>query len=188
MADTENPPITPINSRMKSPPSTPIVLRSPYVARRTGTTLKNLHTAVYEARSRLSALTLDPPSEVDSLSEFDVTSGPATLMTLPAELKLEIFDHLIRPGDVYVHWSARAANHDVRFTHILEEWDANDRENNPIPSKHLAKHLQPLRSPTSPQTQLFLVCKQLRQETLHYYLSHNTFHLMGSDSQLPYPS
>jgi hypothetical protein len=150
----------------------------------------DLYTAVFEVRSKLDALglgTCDAHNDTDTLSQFEAPSGATSLMTLPAELKFEIFDYLVRPGDVYVHWSARAANHDVRFTHILEDWDMDARENNPIPhNKHLSS--QPARSPTGSQTQLFLVCKQLRQEAMHYYLSHNTFHLMGNDSQLPYPS
>jgi hypothetical protein len=149
----------------------------------------DLYTAVFKIRSKLDALGLDTNdafTETDTLSQFDASSGVTGFMALPVELKLEIFDYLIRPGDVYVHWTARAANHDVRFTHILEEWDMDARENNPIPHKHLGD--QHLHSPTSPQTQLFLVCKQLRQEAMHYYLSHNTFHLMGNDSKLPYPS
>jgi hypothetical protein len=149
----------------------------------------DLYTAAFEIKSRLDTLTpddCDASSEVDPLSQFDAASSATTLMTLPAELKFEVFDRLIRPGDVYVHWSARAANHDVRFTHILEEWDMDDIQSTPIPHKHLSN--QAARSSTSPQTQLFLICKQLRQEAMHYYLSHNTFHLMGADSQLPYPS
>jgi hypothetical protein len=149
----------------------------------------DLYADVFEVRSKLDALglgTRDVPNDTDPLSQFEAPPGGTSLMTLPAELKFEIFDYLVRPGDVYVHWSARAANHDVRFTHILEEWDMDARENSPIPHKHLFS--QPTRSPTRSQTQLFLVCKQLRQEAMHYYLSHNTFHLMGNDSQLPYPS
>jgi hypothetical protein len=160
-------------------PATPIVSRSPHVMRHTGKAFKHLYTAVFEVRCRLDALRLDTD---DALAETDTT----TLMTLPAELKLAIFDYLLRPGDVYVHWSARAANHDVRFTHILEEWDIDAREDNPIPHKHLGNECD--HPPTSSQTQLFLVSKQMRQEAMHYYLSHNTFHLMGNDSQLPYPS
>ena len=148
-----------------------------------------LYTAVFEVRSKMDALgldTCDSLTETDSLSQFDAPSGVTSLMTLPAELKYEIFDYLVRPGDVYVHWSARAANHDVRFTHILEEWDVDSNENNPIPHKHLSS--QRFRSPTSAQTQLFLVCKQLHDEAMHYYLTKNTFHIMGPDSALPYLS
>jgi hypothetical protein len=164
-------------------PTTAIVVRSPHVMHNTGAAYKHLYTAVYEVRSRFDTLRLDTE---DAPTETDNPSGVTTLMTLPAELKFEIFDYLLRPDDVYVHWSARAANHDVRFTHILEEWDVDALENDTIPHKQLCT--QHDRSPTSSQTQLFLVSKQMRQEAMHYYLSNNTFHLMGNDSQLPYPS
>jgi len=149
----------------------------------------DLYTAVFELCSKVDALepdTYDALTDTDFLSQSEAPTGSTTLMTLPAEIKLEIFDYLIRPSDVYVHWSARAANHDVRFAHILEEWDVGARENNPIPHDLLTNRA--LRSPTTSQTQLFLVCQQMRQEAMHYYLSHNTFHLMGNDSSLPYPS
>ena len=188
MASIASLPTTPIVPQMETTYTTSIIPRSPHVARRTGATLKDLYTAVYANRLITDTLTLDVCYGNDILSQCDNTSKVATLMTLPAELKLEIFDHLLRPGDVYVHWSARSANHDVRFTHLREEWDVDSKENNTLPSKHLSKHLQPLRSPARSQTQLFLVSKQIRQEAMHYYLAHNTFHLMGTDCQLPYPS
>jgi hypothetical protein len=111
----------------------------------------------------------------------------ASLMTIPAELRLEIFDYVLRPGEVYVRWSARAAHHDIRFSHILEEWDSD-----PDPSNWLT--LQSARVPKSPrspphaETQLFLVSKQFSYEATHHYLTKNTFHIMGVDHQLPYLS
>lgn len=110
-------------------------------------------------------------------------------MGLPAELRLQVYDYLIRPGDVYVRFSARGAHHDIRFAHILEDWDSNTT----TPSRWLplmggASATRPPRSPTHAETQLFLVCKQLHDEAMHYYLTRNTFHLMGTDCALPYLS
>ena len=169
------PPTTPTT------PTTALVVCSPHVMHHPGAAYKRLYTSVFEVRSKFDTLGLVTD---DALTETDTPS--ASLMKLPAELKFEIFDYLLRPDDVYVHWSARAANHDVRFTHILEEWDVDACENNTIPHKRLSTQRDC--SPTSSQTQLFLVSKQMRQEAMHYYLSHNTFHLMGNESQLPYPS
>lgn len=117
--------------------------------------------------------------------KLDMASASAsntTLMTLTAELRLEVFEYLIRPGDVYIRYRAKAANHDVRFSHILEEWDASS----PCPA-HLTTRSPP-KAPTSAEIQLFLVSKQLRDEAMHYYLTQNTFHMMGSDCALPYLS
>jgi hypothetical protein len=110
---------------------------------------------------------------------------PTTLLDLPAELKLEIFDYLLRPGDVYIRWNARAAHHDIRFAHILEGWDSTPAPWLPTLG---ARPPQPPHSPTHCETQLFLVSKQLRDEAMHYYLTQNTFHIMGRDSALPYLS
>jgi hypothetical protein len=108
-------------------------------------------------------------------------------MALPAELRLEIFDYLIRPGDVYIHWSARAAHHDIRFAHILEDWDKDTNSHHWAPSL-TERTTQSPHSPTHPEAQLFLVCNQLYDESMHYYLTKNTFHIMGSDHHLPYLS
>jgi hypothetical protein len=127
--------------------------------------------------SAFAALALgdsDPPSH-----------KPTTLLDLPAELKLEIFDYLLRPGDVYIRWNARAAHHDIRFAHILEDWDSTPAPWLPTLG---ACPPQPPASPTHSETQLFLVCKQLHDEAMHYYLTKNTFHIMGRDSALPYLS
>lgn len=120
------------------------------------------------------------PSKLDWASSS--ASNTTTLMTLPAELRLEIFEYLIRPGDVYIRYRAKAANHDVRFSHIIEDWDAST----PSPA-HLTDKSPP-KAPTSAETQLFLVSMQLRDEAMHYYLTQNTFHMMGSDCALPYLS
>jgi hypothetical protein len=122
-----------------------------------------------------------------SLGEQHPPSTIASLMTLPAELRLEIFDYLIRPGDVYIHWSARVAHHDVRFAHILEDWDKDTNSHHWAPSLTERATLPPC-SPTHPEAQLFLVCKQLYDEAMHYYLTKNTFHIMGADYHLPYLS
>lgn len=114
-------------------------------------------------------------------------SNHATLLGLPGELRLEIFDYLLRPGDVYVRWSARAAHHDVRFSHILEEWDSQHSPDRWLPLQQV-RYDEPPRSPTRAEVQIFLVCKQLRDEGVHYYLTKNTFHLMGTDCALPYLS
>lgn len=60
-------------------------------------------------------------------------SKAPTLLNLPAELRLEIFDYILRPGDVYIRWNARAANHDIRFGHILEDWDSDAPPNTYLP-------------------------------------------------------
>lgn len=98
-----------------------------------------------------------------------------------------MFDYLIRPGDVYIRWNARAANHDIRFAHILEDWDSDPPSNTYLPL-HRAPAIKPPRSPTHCETQLFLVCKQLCDEAMHHYLTKNTFHIMGLDYALPYLS
>jgi hypothetical protein len=121
------------------------------------------------------------------LEETHPPSNTASLMTLPTELRLEIFDYLIRPGDVYIHWSARAAHHDIRFAHILEDWD-KDTTSDQLLLSLPERTTKPLRSPTHPEAQLFLVCKQLYNEAMHYYLTKNTFHIMGADYHLPYLS
>lgn len=115
-----------------------------------------------------------------------------SLMTLPPELRLEIFEYLVHPGEVYIRFRPKVANHDVRFSHILDEWDAETpRPINylplSIPKKPKARK-QPPQAPTSAQTQLFLVSKQLRDEAMHHYLTMNTFYIMGSDCALPYLS
>jgi hypothetical protein len=121
------------------------------------------------------------------LEETHPPSNTASLMTLPTELRLEIFDYLIRPGDVYIHWSARAAHHDIRFAHILEDWD-KDTTSDQLLLSLPERTTKPPRSPTHPEAQLFLVCKQLYNEAMHYYLTKNTFHIMGADYHLPYLS
>lgn len=122
-----------------------------------------------------------------ALEDSDPPPHKTTLLDLPAELKLEIFDYLLRPGDVYIRWNARAAHHDIRFAHILEDWDSNPASNTWLPTLR-PRAPQPPRSPTHCETQLFLVCKQLHDEAMHYYLTKNTFHIMGPDSALPYLS
>lgn len=114
-------------------------------------------------------------------------SKAPTLLNLPAELRLEIFDYILHPGDVYIRWNARAANHDIRFAHILEDWDSDAPPNTYLPLRR-GPATQPPRSPTHCETQLFLVCKQLCDEAMHYYLTKNTFHIMGPDCALPYLS
>jgi len=114
-------------------------------------------------------------------------SSKTTLLSLPAELRLEIFDYLLRPGDVYIRWNARAANHDIRFAHILEDWDSDPAPETWLPTLR-PRTPQPPRSPTHCETQLFLVCKQLHDEAMHYYLTKNTFQIMGVDCALPYLS
>jgi hypothetical protein len=121
------------------------------------------------------------------LDETHPPSNTASLMSLPAELRLEIFEYLIRPGDVYIHWSARAAHHDVRFAHILKDWDKDTTSDRLLLSSP-ERTTKPPRSPTHPEAQLFIVCKQLYNEAMHYYLTKNTFHIMGSDHHLPYLS
>lgn len=108
-------------------------------------------------------------------------------MGLPAELRLQIYDYLIHPGDIYVRFTARAAHHDIRFAHILEDGDSNATPSRwfPLMGEHATR---PPRSPTHAETQLFLVSKHLHEEAMHYYLTQNTFHLMGADCALPYLS
>jgi hypothetical protein len=134
-------------------------------------------------------LTSDMESALAALGLGDsgIPSHKATLMKLPAELKLEIFDYLLRPGDVYIRWNARSAHHDIRFAHILEDWDSDSISNTWLPLLR-ANAPEPPRSPTHCETQLFLVSKQLRDEAMHYYLTKNTFHIMGTDCALPYLS
>jgi hypothetical protein len=128
-------------------------------------------------KSAFAALSLGDPT----------SSHSATLLDLPAELKLEIFDYLLRPGDVYIRWNARAAHHDIRFAHILEGWDSDSISNTWLPLLH-SRVPQPPRAPTHCETQLFLVSRQLCDEAIHYYLTKNTFHIMGTDCALPYLS
>lgn len=134
-----------------------------------------------------------PPPSIESafaalaLRNSQTPSSKTTLLSLPAELKLEIFAYLLRPNDVYIRWNARAAHHDIRFAHILEDWDNDAPSNTWLPILR-ARTPQPPRSPTHCETQLFLVCKQLRDEAMHYYLTKNTFHIMGADCALPYLS
>lgn len=122
-----------------------------------------------------------------TLGDTKTPSDHATLMALPAEIRLEIFDYILRPGDVYIRWSARAAHHDIRFAQILENWDSDQTPNTWLPLM-CARATQPPLSPTHSETQLFLVSRQLRDEAMHYYLTKNTFHIMGSDCALPYLS
>jgi len=140
--------------------------------------LDGQRTLTHNMTSALAALTVEDPEK---------PSNHATLMELPAELKLEIFDHLLRPGDVYIRWHARAAHHDIRFAHILENWDSDPISTTWIPLLR-ARATQPPHSPTHCETQLFLVSRQLRDEAMHYYLTKNTFHIMGTDCALPYLS
>ena len=122
-----------------------------------------------------------------ALEDSDPPPHKTTLLDLPAELKLEIFDYLLRPGDVYIRWNARAAHHDIRFAHILEDWDSNTTPSRWYPLMG-ASATRPPHSPIHAETQLFLVSKPLHEEAMHYYLTQNTFHLMGADCALPYLS
>jgi hypothetical protein len=122
-----------------------------------------------------------------ALGDCETPPHKTTLLNLPAELKLEIFDYILRPGDVYIRWNARAAHHDIRFAHILEDWDSDATPNTWMPILH-TRAPKPPRSPTHCETQLFLVCKQLRDEAMHHYLTKNTFHIMGGDCALPFLS
>lgn len=131
---------------------------------------------------RAHALCLESRMAPPKLYWVSTSASNTTLMTLPAELRLKIFECLIRPGDVYIRYRAKAANHDVRFSHINEEWDASS------PSPAHVTDKSPPKAPTSVETQLFLISKQLRDEAMHYYLTQNTFHMMGSDCALPYLS
>jgi len=144
-------------------------------------------TAIFGSKLKL------PPSMESAFAALILDSNaphkPTTLLDLPAELKLEIFDYILRPGDVYIRWNARAAHHDIRFAHILDNWDSDPPADAWLPTCMLhARAVQPPRSPTHSETQLFLVCKQLRDEAMHYYLTKNTFHIMGTDCALPYLS
>jgi len=123
-----------------------------------------------------------------ALGDSKTPSRTATLLDLPAELKLEIFDYILRPGDVYIRWNARAAHHDIRFAHILEDWDSSTAADTWLPTLRTRAPRQPPPSPTHCETQLFLVSRQLRDEAMQYYLTKNTFHLMGADCALPYLS
>ena len=133
------------------------------------------------------ARTLESAFKALTLRDHHHPTTQASLLALPAELRLEIFDYLIRPGDVYVRWSARAAHHDVRFTHYMEDWDNDPSLDDWLTSQRVVT-AKPPRSPTHAEVQLFLVCTQLRDEGIHYYLTKNTFHLMGADCALPYLS
>lgn len=138
--------------------------------------LKRTYDSIFSVRMELAALALgSKPSPRLSLS----------LMGLPSELRLEVFDYILNPGNVYIRWSAKAAAHDIRFANIIED---SGVETTPV--RWLAQTSRRARrgAPTNPQTQLFLVSKQLRDEAMQYYLSRNTFHVMGADCALPYLS
>lgn len=129
---------------------------------------------------------LDLRSTIDLIKRnFRTTTTEINLMTIPPELRLVVFDYLLKPDNVYVRWSSRAASYDVRFAHIVERHEAF------TPDRWLVDPtVQPKQpaKPTSAATSLFLVCRQLRDEAMQYYLAHNTFHIMGLDGALPYLS
>lgn len=114
------------------------------------------------------------------------TSIPtARLLTLPAELRLEIYDHLLVPGDVLVRHSRHATEYDVRFPSPLTEVvKYNDRDRwRWQPDSHTWQKKAP-----KAETQLFLVCKSVRDEAMQHFLATNTFVMMGVDFKLPYMS
>ena len=151
------------------------------------TAFSNAVLTVLFGRHRTLPSSMESAFAALSLGDCEPPSRSATLLDLPAELRLEIFDYILRPGDVYIRWNARAAHHDIRFAHILEDWDSDAPSNTWLPMLR-TPITQPPRSPTHCETQLFLVCKQLCDEAMHYYLTKNTFHIMGPDCALPYLS
>lgn len=149
---------------------------------------------------RLGLKTAPTARDCDTIDSKRPPQGPG-LTTIASELRLTIFDYLLIVDDVFVRWNYKAARYDIRFHDIFDrdvenrsyQWRAPDGartvDKRPYVKKDRARgvwfwddrwHLH------KPQTQLFRVCKLLRDEAMHHYLAHNIFHIMGTDCGLPY--
>lgn len=145
----------------------------------TGSMIKRTYDHVLEVSSALASLS------IRAAPRQNKKKAPS-LLALPLELKYDIFDLILKPNNVYVRWSARAASHDVRFADVLEAWDGDSTPVRWLPQ--LPSSRPSPAKPSTAETQLFLVNKQLRDEAMQFYLASNTFHLMGLDTSLPFLS
>lgn len=90
------------------------------------------------------------------------TEKPFRFMDLPEELRLDIYDLLLTPGDVHVRWSRQSAGGDVRYQGMVEgEQD----------------------KPTKAGLQLLQVSKKIRDGAIKQFLSNNVFHIMDGEQK-----